>query len=242
MDDADTVFMSSSLVGLTRANQTNKHIATCFFLGIVFSAFPYDYPLLWSRKPATESNYNDIESHMKLLFSSPPLIQRILHIVIALGLVGLAIKLVKPSQSNLLFDGASLVLYFCGITVYSTNIVKGFRLAEEGRYGDELAVSAEEKGDILGREESLKVYSASNTILGLVLVGILVLQSGQWYAERKNAQEEEESRNAAAAAKKKADATAKPDATATGGGGGGAGISSGVETRATRAATRAKNA
>jgi len=40
---------------------------------------------------------------------------------------------------------------------------------------------------ILGREDSLKVLSASNTILALVLVGILVLQAGEWYAEKKEA-------------------------------------------------------
>ncbi len=31
------------------------------------------------------------------------------------------------------------------------------------------------------------MLSASNTILALVLVGVLVLQAGQWYAERKEA-------------------------------------------------------
>ena len=45
---------------------------------------------------------------------------------------------------------------------------------------------------ILNREDSLKVLSASNTILALVLVGVLVLQAGQWYADRKAAQEIEE--------------------------------------------------
>jgi hypothetical protein len=91
----------------------------------------------------------------------------------------------------MLFDGASLVLYMCGVTVYIANIVKGLRLASAGQYGAELASSADEKEQILGREDSLKVLSASNTILALVLVGILVLQAGQWYAERKDAQEDE---------------------------------------------------
>jgi dihydrodipicolinate reductase len=79
----------------------------------------------------------------------------------------------------------------CGVTVYIANIVKGLRLASAGQYGAELASSADEKEQILGREDSLKVLSASNTILALVLVGILVLQAGQWYAERKDAQEVE---------------------------------------------------
>ena len=89
----------------------------------------------------------------------------------------------------MLFDGASLVLYMCGVTVYVANIVKGLRLASAGQYGAELAQTPDEKDQILGREDSLKVLSASNTILALVLVGILVLQAGQWYAERKDQQE-----------------------------------------------------
>ena len=42
---------------------------------------------------------------------------------------------------------------------------------------------------IIGREDSLKVMAASNTILALVLLGVLVLQAGQWYAERKERDE-----------------------------------------------------
>lgn len=91
----------------------------------------------------------------------------------------------------MLFDGASLVLYMCGITVYIANIVKGLRLASLGQYGADLAASADDKDQILGREDSLKVMAASNTILALVLVGILVLQAGQWYADRKDLQERE---------------------------------------------------
>lgn len=95
----------------------------------------------------------------------------------------------------MLFDGASLVLYMCGVTVYIANIVKGMRLVSDGRYGDyvdeKIAAGEldEAQGQILGREDSLKVLSASNTILALVLVGVLALQAGQWYAERKDALE-----------------------------------------------------
>ncbi len=61
----------------------------------------------------------------------------------------------------------------------------------------------------LSREDSLKVLSASNTILALVLVGVLVLQAGQWYAERKEAddyqqlEKEEAKKNASGNSKKK---------------------------------------
>jgi hypothetical protein len=41
----------------------------------------------------------------------------------------------------------------------------------------------------IGREDSLRVLAASDTILALVLVGVLVLQAGQWYAQRKEEEE-----------------------------------------------------
>ena len=98
----------------------------------------------------------------------------------------------------MLFDGGSLVLYMCGIIVYIANIVKGLRIVTEASYGtgmenlsqdqlDEVNMGAydQETGQsVLGREDNLKVLAASNTILALVLLGVLVLQAGQWYAER----------------------------------------------------------
>jgi hypothetical protein len=164
---------------------------TCFFLGIIFSLFPYDYPLLWSTTPTPASHYDYLEAHLRFLHASPPLIPRILHIVIFLGLAGLVAKLYRPSEANMLFDGASLVLYMCGVIVYLTNIVKGLRLVSAGQYGTDLANAPEEADQFLGREESLKVLAASNTILALVLAGVLILQAGEWYAERKDAQESE---------------------------------------------------
>ncbi|EXJ65460.1 ER membrane protein SH3 [Cladophialophora yegresii CBS 114405] len=171
---------------------------TSFFLGILFSLFPYDYPLLWSSLPTAASHFDAIETHLKLLHNAPNLIVRILHIMLGMGLLGLIIKLYKPSESNMLFDGGSLVLYMVAVIVYIANIVKGLRIVSEGSYGlgseqltqDQLDdVNARgydpNAGDsVLGREDNLKVLAASNTILALVLVGVLVLQVGQWYADR----------------------------------------------------------
>ena len=96
-------------------------------------------------------------------------------------------KLYKPSEANKLFDGASLVLYICGITVYVANIVKGMRTVTADAYGGKVLPEGESivgktmegsEGDFIGREDSLRVLAASNTILALVMVGILVLQAG----------------------------------------------------------------
>lgn len=159
-------------------------LATCFFLGILFSSFPYDYPILWTSATTPEAYLSQLETHLKFMHASPPIIARILHIAVSVGFLGLFIKLFKPSESNLLFDGASLVLYLVGVVIYVTNIIKGMRIVTLGLY-EEAGPSGDEPA--MNREDSLKVLAASNTILALVLVGVLVLQAGQWYAERKDA-------------------------------------------------------
>jgi hypothetical protein len=132
--------------------------------------------------------------------------------MIFLGLLGLLLKLYKPSESNMLFDGGSLVLYIAGIIVYVANIVKGLRIVTVGKYGEGLddVVTNLDRNDevnlggydrdtgtsVLGRDDNLKVLAASNTILALVLVGVLVLQAGQWYAERADEKEKKKFKEA----------------------------------------------
>lgn len=185
---------------LASGSQLTQHKATCFFLGILFAYLPYDYNVLWTQPPEGRDHFfNLLESHIKFIYASPPIVSRILNIVIGTGLLGFLIKLFKASQSNMLFDGASLVLYMAGITVYLTNIVKGFRVVTAGIYGNlEAAAMAGEKvelqegEDFISREDTLRVFAASNTILALVLVGVLVLQAGQWYAKRAEEKEIEQ--------------------------------------------------
>ncbi|KAI8936041.1 hypothetical protein NX059_007542 [Plenodomus lindquistii] len=162
---------------------------TCFFLGILFAQLPYDYNVLWTLPEDRTTYFTILEEHIKFLYASPPIVSRILNIAIGTGILGFLIKLFKPNQANMLFDGASLVLYMAGITVYLTNIVKGFRVVTAGVYGDVSKanpgeLSEDDAADYISREDTLRVFAASNTILALVLVGVLVLQAGQWYAKR----------------------------------------------------------
>ena len=122
--------------------------------------------------------------------------------------MGFFIKLYRPSESNKLFDGASLMLYVVGIIIYVANIAKGMRTIASGIYEADLVKGESTLGTTssapgeevpLGRDDSLRVMAATNTILALVLVGVLVLQAGQWYAERKEGQEVEKYREERAA-------------------------------------------
>ncbi|KAI0409619.1 secretory component protein-like protein [Xylaria palmicola] len=180
----------------------------CFFLGILFAEFPYDFPLLWTSDPIEPAYLDQLETHLKFVHQSPPLISRMLSIMIGTGFLGFFAKLFRASESNMLFDGASLVLYVIGVGVYVANIVKGLRFVSAGIWhADDFAgniapaAQAARNADgrlVLGREDSLKVMAASNTILALVLVGVLVLQAGQWYAERKDNEEFENAQREAA--------------------------------------------
>ena len=152
--------------------------ATCFFLGILFTNWTYDHHTLWNSVAATENIYAAVEQHYTMLARAPPILPRLLHAIIFTGLLGFLAKLWKPSESNVLFDGSSLVLYMAGVIMYGTNVIRGLRTVESGEYGEEI-----------GRVDTMRVMAASQVILALVLVGVLALQSGQWYAERKEAQE-----------------------------------------------------
>jgi hypothetical protein len=157
---------------------------------------PYDYHVLWTTPADRTPYFAAQETNLRILHTSPPLIARILNLVVGTGLLGFIIKLGwKPTEANMLFDGASLVLYMCGVTVYLANIVKGLRAATAGSYAPPASAAAPVRpaggaeDDLLSREDSLRVMAASNTILALVLVGVLVLQAGQWYAQNKEAEE-----------------------------------------------------
>jgi hypothetical protein len=161
---------------------------------MLFAAFPYDFPLLWSKDNIEPAFFDQLETHLTFMHQSPPLISRILNIILATVFIGLAIKMFRPSEANLLFDGASGILYLIGVAVYTSNTIKGLRAVSAGVWKEDEYKETREgrfSGEmILGREDSLKVLAASNTILALILVGVLVLQAGQWYAEKKDKDEE----------------------------------------------------
>ena len=85
--------------------------------------------------------------------------------------------------------------------MYATNIIQGLSIVASGNYGDDV-----------GKIDTLKIMAATQTMIALVFLGVLVLQAGQWYAEGKEAEEakrieaevQKEKLDAAGAGKKKA--------------------------------------
>lgn len=160
---------------------------------MLFASFPYDFPLLWSKEAIPTEFFDQLENHLRFMHQSPPIISRVLNIVLATAFLGFAIKMYRPTEANFLFDGASGILYLIGLAVYTANTVKGLRAISAGVWSSDEYRNTHEgryEGEVvLGREDSLRVLAASNTILALVLIGVLVLQAGRWYAEKKDAEE-----------------------------------------------------
>jgi len=78
----------------------------------------------------------------------------------------------------MLFDGASLALFMIAVIMWGTNVIRGMR-----------SIALNEYGEDMGKVESMQVLAATNTIMALVLLGVLTLQAGQAYAEKKEKEE-----------------------------------------------------
>lgn len=160
----------------------------------MYSNWAYDYYTLWHR-PALSEAFAHSLAHYQQWANLPAFLYHVHHAIAALGLVGLFLKLYKPSESNKLFDGASLFLYMVGIVIYLTNLRVGVRSAAAREWGD------------VDEQTGINVIAASQVMIVFTFLGVVGLQVGQYWAEHedkkvweKAMQEEQEELAAATAA------------------------------------------
>ncbi|KAJ4296039.1 Protein csh3 [Collariella sp. IMI 366227] len=79
----------------------------------------------WSKTTRSKDYRGSSSFATFLIIGLPALIARMLHIIVSVGFLGFFVKLFRPSEANVLFDGGSLMLYVIGVGVYISNIVKG---------------------------------------------------------------------------------------------------------------------
>lgn len=174
----------------------NAIIAVSFSLGVCYSNWAYDYYTLW-QTPVEDAVARSL-AHYQLWYNMPMFFHHVHHACAGLGLIGLFLKLYKPSESNKLFDGGSLFLYVVGIVIYLTNLRRGGASADAREWG--------EVDEVTG----INIIAASQVLIVLTFVGVIGLQIGQYWAEVEDAKViaeaaefEKESAAAAAAAEKK---------------------------------------
>ncbi len=146
--------------------------SSSFLLGIIYCNWAFDHAILWDRDGATSEALARAQSHYAALYHAPTVMRNTLYTAIAAGLGAMVLKLYKPDESNTLFDGGSLVLYMVAVVMLLTNVRTGLESATTGEYGD------------LTQKEGLSVVAASQVMVAIALIGVLILQGGQFYAER----------------------------------------------------------
>ncbi|KAN0088558.1 Shr3 amino acid permease chaperone [Tylopilus felleus] len=119
----------------------------------------------------TEDTIKDGFQFYATFFNAPPAIKALLHGFIGVGLTGLVAKLLQWDESAIFFDGTSLAAYLFAISVYLAVTIQCLRTIVTPTEGDSMD----------DRVEAMRILSAGNTIMMLVLGAILGLQE---YARR----------------------------------------------------------
>ncbi|RPD64322.1 hypothetical protein L226DRAFT_533613 [Lentinus tigrinus ALCF2SS1-7] len=178
-------------------------VSVSFFLGVLLICLNVDYRILFT--PLTDSVVRDGYEFYTTFYNAPPAIKALLHAVVLLGLVGLLGKMHKWDDSAIFFDGSSLAAYIFALAVYMTVGIPACRTVADP------VPDVDTERD---RVEALRILSAGNTIIILLLGGVLALQAGEQWSRRLEAKMLAEAAAAEAAAKQKAAPEKKASATA----------------------------
>lgn len=144
--------------------------ATSFGLGVIYANLPYDLNTLWLVDETGNSFLTSL-SHYSVWGNSPGYVHYIFHFVILLGFMGTFIKLYKPSEDAKYFEYGTLVLYLMAVVIYLTNLRIGVNSCLVGDWGE------------VDMPTGINVMAASQVMIVLVLLGVLLLQGGLYYAQ-----------------------------------------------------------
>ncbi|KAH9044237.1 Shr3 amino acid permease chaperone [Lactarius hengduanensis] len=141
---------------------------TCFLFGVLLACFAIDYRVLFST--LTEETVEDAFQYYRTFYNAPPGIKALLHALMGIGVVAIVAKIHRWDESAMFFDGGSLAAFVFAISMYITVTIPAIQT-------------------VVIPIEALRVLSAGNTLIMLLLGGILVLQGGQEWARRLEAKE-----------------------------------------------------
>lgn len=144
--------------------------ATSVILGVCFANWPYDYHTLWNTTCGQECFDNALQ-HYKVLATQPKLTLYSLAVVMGIAMLGSFIKIYKPSEDTKYFEYGTLLTLVVAVSIYITNIRAGEASAVYGKWGD------------VDQNTGLGVIAASIVMIVVLLLGVIVLQCGLFFAE-----------------------------------------------------------
>lgn len=139
-----------------------------------------DHLILWQSPVTYDSVATAYTYYQDTMVDMPLVFQRLLHgsgTLVALLIIS---KALGGRESNWLFDGASLFLFGAAGLVYYHKIVPSLAtLPPKAPSPGSAAVDARD-----AVFAPLREIATSHTVLAVALVGVIILQSGQYYSER----------------------------------------------------------
>jgi len=148
-------------------------VATCFLFGVLLACSTIDYRVLF--EPLTEEIVQDGFQYYKTFFNAPLGIKALLHGLIGVGIVAIITKIHRWDESAMFFDGGSLAAFIFATAMYITVTIPAIRTVVTPVEG------VDTREDQI---EALRVLSAGNTLIMVLLGGVLALQGGQEWARR----------------------------------------------------------
>ncbi|EGV64230.1 hypothetical protein CANTEDRAFT_113782 [Yamadazyma tenuis ATCC 10573] len=145
--------------------------ATGFGLGAVYSNLPYDYATLWSSPADSTAAFQASFDHYLRWANVPARVHYMLHFVFVIGLVGCLIKIFKPTEDTKYFEYGTMGMLLLSIVIYLSNLRTGINSCFHNQWGE------------VPMETGINVIAASQFFIVVLLVGVLVLQGGLYYAE-----------------------------------------------------------
>ncbi|KAI8889905.1 ER membrane protein SH3 [Backusella circina FSU 941] len=152
-------------------------LCSCFFAyGSYWSDWAFDYFLLWTNPlehPEAISRatfYYANQAHIPNILKYVPIVN------LLIAATGFATGIVNMTDGNLLFDGASLVLLFFGISTHFSSVKPAVTTVTVSNDLEEIT-------------KSLKNIAAAHFIIVLAITGIIGLQITHYFVMKKSHKE-----------------------------------------------------
>lgn len=164
--------MASLLDSLVTAGTLMAITSCTFLLGLLYSDWPYNHALLWVPKLENADKVAKLAlDHYVHWLDVPKFIPYTMYGVLFFGFCGFVVKIFKPVEDVKYFEYGSFAVYVLAVCCYASNVRFGVYSAQAGEWGD------------VDEFTGLSVIAASEVIIVFLLLGIVVIQCGIFFAK-----------------------------------------------------------
>ncbi|KZV99102.1 hypothetical protein EXIGLDRAFT_712471 [Exidia glandulosa HHB12029] len=168
--------------------------ATSFLLGALTTNWIADSLTLW-KSPVTDANLLTAASYYALVSKMPTPMLAGLGGVVALAFTALASSMWQGDAGNVMFDGASIVLFLSAGYYYTNEVLPNiarFMALEPADFANAKALRA-------GFTKPTLDLGTAHLVCAVALTGVIVLQGGRLWAESEEEEEDAEEAKSAPA-------------------------------------------